>query len=645
MKITLILAKMKQMCYNKAQILEGEKFMKKTISKISKLLSVFAIAALTLFADVDGVSADAKNSIKLGDATLLPGYIAGVKYNIKTVEGGGYGYCLNLHKSTAKNKKANLVGEEDAGIAYILEHGYPNKSFTGDKKKDYYITQGAVFWYLDDTNGGSNLGNGYKSTGSDSYGLRKYVKQLVSDAKKAKKEGYKLKPSFNLKVSDTNMTIDGDYFVSKAIDANAKNFDDKYTVKIDSAPSGTIITNTKGTTQTKFGKNDKFMIKVPVSSVTEGQTVKVSVTAGGYKKTNKAYRYQPTDSSMQPIAIITPITKVAQDTIKLTATRPSKPVCKYDSSTNTYYDKDGNVTTKETYIIQCTTPKVCSYDSTFDVYFGKNGNLVSKEVYEDECMPKVCQYDSNKNLYYDKDGNVTTKEIYTEQCLGKSKVTINKLDKNTNNPVAGATLVVKDANKNVVKEFVSTATGYVITGLSNGTYTVEETKAPSGYKMSTTPVEFTISDTSREASVSVYNEPVSPIVVINKVDSVTLKNISGAEILVTNDKGEQVARFTTTSDSYTIKDLAFGTYTVEEISAPDGYFLNNEKQTFTIDDNHLSAQVTIKDIPKTCENGGKDADECYVEVPNTGNNPTFFSLIGLAIISLGIGYVYKHSKN
>lgn len=621
--------------------------MKKTISRISKLLSVFAIAALTLFAEVDGVRADAKNSIKLGDATLLTGYIAGVKYNIKTVEGGGYAYCLNIHKSTAKNKKANLVGEEDAGIAYILEHGYPNKSFTGDKKKDYYITQGAVFWYLDDTADGNNLGNGYKSTGSDNYNLRKYVKQLVSDAKKAKKAGYKLKPSFNLKVSDTTMTIssDGAYFVSKAIDANAKNFDDKYTVKVDSAPNGTIITNTSGTAQTKFSKKEKFMIKVPVSSVAEGNTVKVTVTAGGYKKTNKAYRYQPTDGSMQPVAIITPITKVAEDKISLTATRPAKPTCKYDASTNTYYDKAGNVTTKETYITQCTTPKTCSYDSTFDVYFGIKGNLVTKEVYEDECTPKVCQYDSNKNIYYDKDGKQTTKEIYTEQCLGKSKVTINKLDKNTNNPVSGATLVVKDANKNIVKEFESTTTGYVITGLSNGTYTVEETKAPSGYKMSTTPVQFTISDTDREVSVSVYNEPVSSIVVINKVDSVTLKNISGAEILVTNDKGEQVAKFKTTSDSYTIKDLAFGTYTVEEISAPDGYFLNTEKQTFTIDDNHLSAQVTIKDIPKTCENGGKDADECYVEVPNTGSNPTFFSLIGIAIISLGIGYVYKHSKN
>lgn len=620
--------------------------MKKTISKITKVLSVFAITVASLFANINIVNADAKESINLGGATLLPGYIAGVRYNIKTVKNGGYAYCLNIHKSTAQNKKANLVKEMDAGVAYILENGYPNKSFTGNKEKDYYITQGAVFWYLDEAADGNNLGNGYKSTGSDNYNLRKYVKKLVSGAKKAKKSGYSLKPSLSLKVSDSNMTLssDGTYYVSNAIDANAKNITGKYTVKVDSAPSGTIITDTNGNNQTKFKASEKFIVKVPAASVAEGKTETVSIKVGAYKTTNKAYRYQPTDGAMQPVAIITPVTKVKEATIKLTATKEAKPVCKYDTNTNTYYDKSGNVTTKETYIAQCTTPKTCSYDSTFDVYFGKNGNLVTKEVYEDECLPKVCQYDSKKNVYYDNAGNVTTKEIYTDQCLGKSKVTINKLDKSTNNPVSGATLVVKDANKNIIKEFTSTTTGYVITGLSNGTYTVEETKAPAGYKMSTTPVSFTVSETDREVSVSVYNEPVSPIVVINKIDSVTLKNIAGAEILVTNDKGEQVAKFTSTSDSYTIRDLAYGTYTVEELNAPDGYFLNEEKQTFTIDENHLSANVTIKNIPKTCENGGKDENECYVEVPNTGSSETFFSLIGLALTSLGIGYVYKYNK-
>ena len=619
----------------------------KIISKISKILSAFMLSALVIFTDVSVVNADAKSSINTGAATLLPGYIAGVKYYIKTVKGGGYAYCLNIKKATTHDIKANLAGTMDAGIAYIIENGYPNKSFTGDKKKDYYITQGAIYWYLDETAGMSNLGNAYKSTGSDSYNLRKYVKKLVEGAKKAKKTGY-VNPSLSLKVANSNMTIssDGQYFVSNTINANAKNITDKYTVKIDSAPAGTIITNVNGAKQTKFKSSENFLVKVPVTSVEEGKTVTVKVTVGAYRKYNKAYKYLPTNNSMQPLAINVPFTKTVEKSIKLVATRPVKPKCQYDKTNNKYYDKDGNVTTKETYIAQCTTPKACSYNSEFDVYFDKSGKIVSKTVYENECLPKkYCQYDKDQNKYFGKAGNEVTKEVYESECSEPSKVVINKIDKNTNNPIAGATLVVKDANKNIIQTFTSTVNGYEIKSLSNGTYTVEETKAPAGYKLNSTPVEFTISDTQKNVEVKFYNEPISSVVTINKVDGATLKNVAGAEILVTNSDGEQVASFTSTTDSYTLKDLPYGTYTVEEITAPEGYFLNEEKQTFTIDENHLSAQVTIKNIPKTCENGGLDENECYVEVPNTGTNTTLFSLIGLAVISLGIGYVYKNNKN
>ena len=58
--------------------------MRKVISKISKILATFVFASMFIFADVNVVEA-APSSIKLGSATHLPGYIAGVKYNIKTV--------------------------------------------------------------------------------------------------------------------------------------------------------------------------------------------------------------------------------------------------------------------------------------------------------------------------------------------------------------------------------------------------------------------------------------------------------------------------------------------------------------------------------------------------------------------------------
>ena len=70
--------------------------MRKVISKISKILATFVFASMFIFADVNVVEA-APSSIKLGSATHLPGYIAGVKYNIKTV--------LFVKKFTMKKQK------------------------------------------------------------------------------------------------------------------------------------------------------------------------------------------------------------------------------------------------------------------------------------------------------------------------------------------------------------------------------------------------------------------------------------------------------------------------------------------------------------------------------------------------------------
>lgn len=617
--------------------------MKKTISKISKILFAFVLCIMSLFMNMDKANAEASSSIQLGGATALPGYIAGVRYNIKTVKNGGYAYCTNIHKSVAHDVQANLVGTMDAGVAYIMENGYPNKSFTGDMKKDFYITQGAIWWYLDDTAGTNNLGNGYKSTGSDNYNLRQYVIQLVNGAKSARNAGY-ARPTLNLTVDNTTMNLSSDkkYYVSNVINANAQNITDKYTVRLTSAPTGTIITNVNGVKQTKFAPNESFKIKVPAGSIEAGKTVTVNVEAGAYRKFSKAYKYQPVNSSMQPVTILQPFTYVVTSTIKLTATKipPAKPsvkIIKVDKAT-------GKAVSGATLVIKNSKGKIVK---TFkSVASGNKFTDLPAGKYTVQEIKAPAGYELNSkpvSFTLPNDNSTQVVKVYNERK--KKSVIINKIDKSTGNNIAGATLVVKDSNKKIIKKFVSTIQGYEIKNLANGTYTVEEIKAPAGYKLNSEPVSFKISDnTTTSVSVSVYNEPISPIVTINKVDSVTLENIQGAEILVTNEKGEEVARFTSTTDSYVLKDLAYGTYTVQEVKAPEGYFLNEEKQTFIIDANHLSAQITIKDIPKTCENGGIDEDECSVDVPDTGNNPTFLSLLGLAIISLGVGYVYKNNK-
>ena len=628
--------------------------MKKVISKMFKIIAAFVITAMLVFADTESVDAAAK-TIKVGKATLLPGYVAGTKYNIKPLVGGGYGYCLNIHKGNASNTTQYLQNEMNAGIAYILENGYPKKHFTGDKKKDFYITQGAIWWYLDDTTGTSYLSKSFKTNGSDKYGLRKYMKKLVSGAKEAKKNGYS-KPSLNAKVSSTKMTLSSDkkYYVSKAIDANAKNIDGKYKVSVTSAPSGTIITDTNGNKQTSFKSNEKFLIKIPASKIAEGKTVSAKVKITASSTINKAYKYAPKNDSIQPITVLQPYTKSVSDTISVKATKPKTPTPAPTPTPNSLpkpakvsilkLDKDTNATVEGAVLVvkDANGNEIDRFTSTSEAHEIENIANGTYTVEEVEA-PSGYELSTEKQTFTISD-SVRTAEVKYYNKAKTSVVSIFKLDKNTNNPVIGAVLVIKDSNGNEIKKITSSANGNSITGLSNGTYTVEEVEAPSGYELSTEKETFTIDDDTKTVEVKFYNTPKDRMVTISKVDSTTGNPVSGAVIVVTNENGEEVARFTSTNEAYVIKDIPDGTYTVEEEEAPEGYFLNEESQTFTIDSEHLSYQVTIKNVPKTCENGGKDDDECYVEVPNTGSSSITFYLIGIAIISAGGLYVYKNNK-
>ena len=628
--------------------------MKKVISKIFKIIAAFVITATLVFADTESVDAAAK-TIKVGKATLLPGYVAGTKYNIKPLVGGGYGYCLNIHKGNASNTTQYLQNEMNAGIAYILENGYPKKHFTGDKKKDFYITQGAIWWYLDDTTGTSYLSKSFKTNGSDKYGLRKYMKKLVSGAKEAKKNGYS-KPSLNAKVSSTKMTLSSDkkYYVSKAIDANAKNIDGKYKVSVTSAPSGTIITDINGNKQTSFKASEKFLIKIPASKIAEGKTVSAKVKITASSTINKAYKYAPKNDSIQPITVLQPYTKSVSDTIGVKATKPKTPKPEPTPTPNNLpkpakvsilkLDKDTNATVEGAVLVvkDANGNEIDRFTSTSEAHEMENIANGTYTVEEVEA-PSGYELSTEKQTFTISD-SVRTAEVKYYNKAKTSVVSIFKLDKNTNNPVIGAVLVIKDSNGNEIKKITSSANGNSITGLSNGTYTVEEVEAPSGYELSTEKETFTIDDDTKTVEVKFYNTPKDRMVTISKVDSTTGNPVSGAVIVVTNENGEEVARFTSTNEAYVIKDIPDGTYTVEEEEAPEGYFLNEESQTFTIDSEHLSYQVTIKNVPKTCENGGKDDDECYVEVPNTGSSSITFYLIGIAIISAGGLYVYKNNK-
>lgn len=559
----------------------------------------------------------------------LDGYIAGYHFGKKKNSAGGYVYCNNIHKGTPHGEKMTLIGEAPAGIAYILSNGYPSKSITGNSDYDYYITQAAVWWYLDDTTGSNNLSKSFKTTGSDPHGLRKYVKSLVTAAKKVKSYST---ASLTVNNDSSAMTLSSDkkYYVSNSIGVTAKSVSGKYSVSLSGAPSGTRIVNASTLSDaSSFATNEKFKVMVPVSSAQNLKTtITVNVKATG--KVDKAYEYKSSDSSVQNVygKALYPTTSnlSAKTTLNLATSKVS--ITKIDSKTKqglagatfVLYDNSGKQITTWTsttgaHIIQNLPNGTYKLKETK----APAGYKISKE------LTTFTISDTNRNI-----------AINVENTL-YSKVSIVKIDSKTKVALAGAEFVLYDNSGKKITSWTSTGKAHVIQNLPNGTYTLKETKAPSGYKISKESTTFTISDTNRDVTVKVENTALTKLVNIVKIDKSTGQPLAGAHLIVKNEKGETIADFVSTEEPYVIKDLADGKYSVYEVEAPDGYKKSEATYYFTISDGNTVASVTVENE--------KDVPEEVVEVPNTGNNDTVIPIaLGSTALLSGVGFVYYNEK-
>ena len=245
------------------------------------------------------------DSIELAEDKSTKSYIANINFPYKKTIDGKYLYCLNINKKTAKNIKANIVENStiiDGGVIYILKNGYPNKSITGDKDKDYYITQTAIWWYLDTLYESTNLGKQFKEIGTDSYNLRKYVKELKDNGYKHRNDDLKVNNSIVIK--DLNVSLDNNYYVTNTIQFENKNIN-SYKMEIQNAPKGTkiIINDEEKEYQSiiEGNKNDLVKIKIPNEN-TKNRNIKliISTIINNYM----AYEYQPTDKDMQNLVLL-----------------------------------------------------------------------------------------------------------------------------------------------------------------------------------------------------------------------------------------------------------------------------------------------------------------------------------------------------
>ena len=135
-----------------------------------------------------------------------------------------------------------------------------------------------------------------------------------------------------------------------------------------------------------------------------------------------------------------------------------------------------------------------------------------------------------------------------------------------------------------------------------GTLTIQETKAPIGYKINLEIFVRKITPSGSADNVYTYNEPIikedSLNFVIKKVQSGTLTTIPNAKFKHTNPDGSTEELQTGTNGEVVIRGLTQGTHRIVEFEAPEGYEVNTNEFKFEVQGDN-----TIKVISNTTNMG------------------------------------------
>lgn len=172
----------------------------------------------------------------------------------------------------------------------------------------------------------------------------------------------------------------------------------------------------------------------------------------------------------------------------------------------------------------------------------------------------------------------------TVENTKKPGLLIQKIDAETRKPLKDAVFKLTKANGDVVKEDIITGedgTAFV-EGLEAGDYIVTEITAPGGYLIDNTPHPVSLEE-GKTYTLTLENTK-KPGLLIKKIDSQTKKPLQGAVFKITRGDGSVVRESVTTDADGIIHlpELDTGTFIITEVSAPDGYAIDETPKTVEI---------------------------------------------------------------
>lgn len=276
-----------------------------------------------------------------------------------------------------------------------------------------------------------------------------------------------------------------------------------------------------------------------------------------------------------------------------------------------------------------------------------NGNYIRYigDIYN--CTPGTGDTGIQNVLHYKPQSETKTISDAIDLNVTLTNVTISKQDITFSKELPGATLVIKQGN-NIVKKWVSTTIPETFQ-LAPGTYTLEESIAPSGYIKSTEKIEFTI---TAEGKVTIEGkEATTPLVMQNKPIMVYISKKSingktelpGAKLKITDKEGKLVKDLDGKELEWisSTKEVSFhlpaGTYYLTETIAPEGYELSDTTIEFTVTEDG-KVKMDKKDVDNNLIVFTNTPEPTPVK---TGSFMIYIVVIGILSVGLVTYYVIK----
>ena len=187
-------------------------------------------------------------------------------------------------------------------------------------------------------------------------------------------------------------------------------------------------------------------------------------------------------------------------------------------------------------------------------------------------------------------GQVFTKKLVNRKIEGGLVVT--KLNE-YNEPIAGVTFQILDANKNVISTLKTDGNGIItVKNLPLGTYYYKEISGPANVVIDSTEYLFKIESDNQQVAKTVVNKLTRGKLIVHKVND---KNepIPNVTFQILNSDKKVVETITTNAMGVAqTGELTRGTYYYKEVKAPENVIMDTNEYEFKMDGLNIEKTVT-----------------------------------------------------